>query len=72
MTPQLPDPAVLDAERRLATARSEREELLAFARQVRDHAPQDGQPDGFHRRVLSALASEAQRLIASIAGDGPG
>ncbi len=66
MSPQLPDPAVLDAERRVAAARAERDELLAFARRV---VAVEAFP--FPDAVLGQLRREAERLVLLVAGDGP-
>ena len=59
--------ALVDAEQRVAAARAERDELLAFARRVAGSTAYQG-PAGVR---LSQLRREAERLVLLVAGDGP-
>jgi len=59
--------ALVDAEQRVAAARAERDELLAFARRVAGSAAYEEQAG----RRLSQLRREAERLVLLVAGDGP-
>ncbi len=59
--------ALVDAEQRVAAARAERDELLAFARRVAGSAAYEAQAG----RRLAQLRREAERLVLLVAGDGP-
>lgn len=63
--------AIVDAEQRVAAARAERDALLDFARRVMRQRPDPRDSADFSRGVLHQLASEAERLVLLVAGDGP-
>ena len=58
--------ALVDAEQRVAAARAERDELLAFARRV-----MAVEVFPFPDAALRQLRREAERLVLLVAGDGP-
>lgn len=63
--------ALVDAEQRVAAARAERDALLDVARRVMRQRPDSDDSADFSRGVLHQLASEAERLVLLVAGDGP-
>lgn len=63
--------AVARAELRVAAARAERDALLDFARRAARLRPEPGASEDFARGALMSLAGEAERLILTIAGEGP-